>query len=84
MSGNPRCDYCLKPQRAAVVRVRTHDGNASRPDSQVEVRLCSMHFARARAMAAVGEGPRVDVIEWINEVARRRWEEDVAAGLVPG
>jgi len=77
VSGTPRCDYCLRPQRAAVVRVLVNDGNRSRPDSRIEVDLCRMHFGRQAAMRGV------EIVDWLNEVAQRDWEADVAAGAVP-
>ena len=75
--GNPRCELCPKPQRAAVVRIRFY--NASRAEKAV----CSMHLGRAIGADEVGGGPPVEIIEWLNEVAQRRWEDDVAAGAVP-
>ncbi|HUS81342.1 MAG TPA: hypothetical protein VM283_08755 [Armatimonadota bacterium] len=42
-----------------------------------------MHLGRAIGADEVGGGPPVEIIEWLNEVAQRRWEDDVAAGAVP-
>jgi len=68
---NPRCDFCLRPKRRAVVRV-TIDGIETG-----DVELCRMHFGRQVAMGGV------QIVEWLNEVARREWEDDVAAGMLP-
>ena len=75
MSGTPRCDFCLRPQRAAVVCVIVDAHIRTRP--RMEVNLCRMHFGRQVAMGGV------EIVEWINEVAERNWEDDVAAGMAP-
>ena len=50
--GNPRCELCPKPQRAAVARVRFY--NALRTERAV----CSMHLGRAIGADPILDGDR--------------------------
>ena len=72
MSGNPRCELCPKPQRAAVVVARVPDVLRKRTRLQ---NLCRMHLTEAVAGAG-RQGLTVQILEWLNEVAQRQWEED--------